>query len=64
MEGDKVPVVRMNNMLGQIVWVIPASVKGKHIHEAAFAQGPWLHLLGNAEGLGSLVCTSRGFDIG
>ncbi|GAB0205097.1 hypothetical protein GRJ2_002975300 [Grus japonensis] len=39
-EGDKVPVVRMKNMLGKTVWVIPASGKGKPICGIAFAQGP------------------------
>ncbi|GAB0205331.1 hypothetical protein GRJ2_002998700 [Grus japonensis] len=39
-EGDKVPVVRMKNMLGKTVWVIPASDKGKPISGIAFAQGP------------------------
>ncbi|GAB0183648.1 hypothetical protein GRJ2_000830100 [Grus japonensis] len=39
-EGDKVPVVRMKNMLGKTVWVIPASGKGKPICGTAFAQGP------------------------
>ncbi|GAB0176375.1 hypothetical protein GRJ2_000102700 [Grus japonensis] len=39
-EGDKVPVVRMKNMLGKTVWVISASGKGKPICGIAFAQGP------------------------
>ncbi|GAB0206855.1 hypothetical protein GRJ2_003151100 [Grus japonensis] len=39
-EGDKVPVVCMKNMLGKTVWVIPASGKGKPICGIAFAQGP------------------------
>ncbi|GAB0205179.1 hypothetical protein GRJ2_002983500 [Grus japonensis] len=39
-EGDKVPVVRMKNMLGKTVWVIPTSGKGKPICGIAFAQGP------------------------
>jgi len=39
-EGDKVPVVHMQNMLGKTVWVSPASGKGKPVHRIAFAQGP------------------------
>ncbi|GAB0192637.1 hypothetical protein GRJ2_001729100 [Grus japonensis] len=39
-EGDKVPVVHMKNMLGKTVWVISASGKGKPICGIAFAQGP------------------------
>ncbi|GAB0209120.1 hypothetical protein GRJ2_003377700 [Grus japonensis] len=39
-EGDKVPIVRVKNMLGKTVWVTPASGKGKPIHGIAFAQGP------------------------
>ena len=39
-EGDKVPVVHMKNMLGKPVWVSPASGKGKPICRIAFAQGP------------------------
>ncbi|GAB0189131.1 hypothetical protein GRJ2_001378400 [Grus japonensis] len=39
-EGDKVPVVCMKNMLGKVVWVIFASGKGKPICRIAFAQGP------------------------
>lgn len=39
-EGDKVPVVHIKNMLVKTVWVIPASGKGKYIHGIAFAQGP------------------------
>jgi len=39
-EGDKVPVVHMRNMLGKTVWVSPASGKGKPIRGIAFAQGP------------------------
>jgi len=31
-EGDKVPVAHMRNMLGKTVWVSPASGKGKLIH--------------------------------
>jgi len=40
LEGDKVPVVDMRNMLGKTVWVSPASGKGKPIHRTAFAEGP------------------------
>jgi len=39
-EGDKVPVVNMRNMLGKTVWVSPASGKGKSVRGIAFAQGP------------------------
>ncbi|GAB0208180.1 hypothetical protein GRJ2_003283700 [Grus japonensis] len=39
-EGDKVPIVRMKNMLVKIVWVSPASDKSKPICGIAFAQGP------------------------
>ncbi|KAK4806485.1 hypothetical protein QYF61_013978 [Mycteria americana] len=39
-EGDKVPVVHIKNMLGKTVWVTPASGKGKPIRGIAFAQGP------------------------
>jgi len=39
-EGDKVPVVHMRNMLGKTVWVSPASGKCKSIRRIAFAQGP------------------------
>ncbi|GAB0203748.1 hypothetical protein GRJ2_002840400 [Grus japonensis] len=39
-EGDKVPIVRMKNMLGKTVWVSPASDKSKPICGIAFAQGP------------------------
>ncbi|PKU28243.1 hypothetical protein llap_21453 [Limosa lapponica baueri] len=38
-EGDRVPVVHMKNMLGKTVWVSPASAKGKPIWGIAFAQG-------------------------
>ena len=34
-EGDKVPVVHVKNMLGKTVWVIPASNKGKPIRGCA-----------------------------
>ncbi|GAB0176080.1 hypothetical protein GRJ2_000073200 [Grus japonensis] len=37
-EGDKVPVVRMKNMLGKTVWVISASGKGKPICGIAFGR--------------------------
>ena len=39
-EGDKVPVVHIKNLLGKTVWVIPASGKGKPTRGIAFAQGP------------------------
>jgi len=39
-EGDKVPVVHMRNMLGKMVWVNPSSGKGKLIRGIAFAEGP------------------------
>ncbi|KAK4806782.1 hypothetical protein QYF61_005578 [Mycteria americana] len=39
-EGDKVPVVHIKNMLGKTVRVTPASGKGKPICGIAFAQGP------------------------
>ncbi|KAK4819555.1 hypothetical protein QYF61_007066 [Mycteria americana] len=39
-EGDKVPVVHIKNMLGKTVWVTPASGKGKPIRGIAFPQGP------------------------
>ena len=38
-EGDKVPVVHIKNLLGKTVWVIPASGKGKPTRGIAFAQG-------------------------
>uniref|UniRef100_A0A8C8AJU2 ribonuclease H n=3 Tax=Otus sunia TaxID=257818 RepID=A0A8C8AJU2_9STRI len=39
-DGDKVPVVRMRDLLGKMVWVSPAPGKGKPIHGIVFAQGP------------------------
>jgi len=39
-EGDKVPVEHMRNMLGKTVWVSPALGKGKPVHGFASAQGP------------------------
>jgi len=39
-EGDKVPVVHMRNMLGKTIWVNPASGKGKPVRGIAFAEGP------------------------
>ncbi|XP_071886669.1 uncharacterized protein [Anas platyrhynchos] len=39
-DGDKVPVVHVRNMLGKTVWATPASGKGKPIRGIAFAQGP------------------------
>ncbi|GAB0209850.1 hypothetical protein GRJ2_003450700 [Grus japonensis] len=54
-EGDKVPAVRMKNMLGKTVWVIPASGKGKPICGIAFAQGPgctWWVMRKDGEGQG------------
>ncbi len=39
-DGDKVPVVHVRNMLGKTVWVIPPLGKGKPIRGIAFAQGP------------------------
>ncbi|KAK4807118.1 hypothetical protein QYF61_018459 [Mycteria americana] len=39
-EGDKVPVVHIKNVLGKTVWVTPASGKGKPNRGIAFAQGP------------------------
>ena len=39
-DGDKVSAVRIKNMLGQTVWVIPASGKGKPMRGISFAQGP------------------------
>uniref|UniRef100_A0A8C0ENN5 ribonuclease H n=1 Tax=Bubo bubo TaxID=30461 RepID=A0A8C0ENN5_BUBBB len=39
-DGDKVPVVRMRDLLGKMVWVRPAPGKGKPIHGIVFAQGP------------------------
>ena len=39
-EGDKVPVVHVKNMLGKAVWVFPASGKGKPLRGTVFAQGP------------------------
>lgn len=39
-EGDKVIVVHVRNMLGKTVWVIPASSCGKPIRGVAFAQAP------------------------
>ena len=39
-EGDKVPVVHVRNLLGKTVWATPASGKGKPIRGIAFAQGP------------------------
>ena len=51
-EGDKVPVVHMKNMLGKAVWVTPASGKGKPIRGIVFAQGPgstWWVMLKDGE---------------
>ncbi|XP_064902006.1 uncharacterized protein LOC135577289 [Columba livia] len=51
-EGDKVPVVHMKNMLGKAVWVTPASGKGKPICGIVFAQGPgstWWVMLKDGE---------------
>ncbi len=39
-EGDKVPVVHLRNILGKTVWVISPLGKGKPMHGIAFAQGP------------------------
>ncbi|XP_074717912.1 uncharacterized protein LOC141940628 [Strix uralensis] len=39
-DGDRVPVVRMRDLLGKMVWVSPAPGKGKPIHGIVFAQGP------------------------
>ena len=39
-DGDKVPVVRMRDLRGKMVWASPAPGKGKPIHGIAFAQGP------------------------
>lgn len=39
-DGDKVPVVHVKNMLGKTVWATPASGKGKPIRGIVFAQGP------------------------
>jgi len=39
-EGDKVPVVHMQNMLGKTVWVSPALGKGKPVRGIAVPQGP------------------------
>ena len=39
-KGDKVSVVHVKNMLGIVVWVFPASGKGKPLHGTIFAQGP------------------------
>jgi len=39
-EGHKVPVVHIRNMLGKTAWVSPAFGKGKPIRGIAFAQGP------------------------
>lgn len=38
-EGDKVPMVHIRNILGTTVWVIPVSGKGKPACGLAFAQG-------------------------
>ena len=38
--GDKVPAVHLKNMLGQPVWVSPATGKGQPSCGIAFAQGP------------------------
>jgi len=39
-EGDKVPVVHLKNMLGKTVWVSLALGKGKPVCRTAFIQGP------------------------
>jgi len=39
-EGDKVLIVHMKNMLGKTVWVIPATGKGKPICGITFSQEP------------------------
>ncbi len=38
-KGDKVSVVHVKNMLGKVVWVFPASGKGKPLRGTVFAQG-------------------------
>jgi len=51
-EGDKVLVVHMRNMLGKTVWVSPALGKGKPVCRIAFAQGPgcnWCMMLKDGE---------------
>jgi len=39
-EGDKVPIVYMWNLLGKTVGVCPALDEGKPVYGIAFAQGP------------------------
>jgi len=63
-EGDKVPVVHMRNMLGKTLWLSPASGKAKLIRGIAFCSRTWVYLVGDVEGWGSLMCTSWGFDCG
>jgi len=39
-EGHKVPVVHIKNMLGKAAWVFPDSRKGKPLPGTVFSQGP------------------------
>lgn len=39
-EGNKVSVAHIKNILGKTVWVIPTSGKGKPLCGIAFGQGP------------------------
>lgn len=61
-EWAKFPRVHIKNILGAKVWVISASGKGKSNPWYCFFSETWVHLMGNMEGWGSLVCASRGFD--
>ncbi|KAK4807213.1 hypothetical protein QYF61_024333 [Mycteria americana] len=61
-EGDKVPVVHIRNMLGKTVWVTPASGKGKPIRGIAFAQGPgctwWVSIANELAHDDAALCTN------
>ena len=59
-EGDEVPVVvQVKSMLGKVVWVLPASGKGKPLCGTVFAQGPgstWWMMQKN----GDVQCVPQG----
>ncbi len=40
LKGDEVPVVRVKNMWGKVVWVLPVSGNGQPLRGTVFAQGP------------------------
>ena len=57
-EGDKVPVVPVKNMLGFgtfLLWEVQTSLWN------CFGPGTWVHLVGDAEKWGCSVCSTREF---